>query len=77
MNLKKFYHKNKPWDKNIPQNMNIYFVEKYVRKCYFSKNRTAKKIKGAFCIIDVLNMNSLHTATIKNKMCRNLEQQKP
>jgi hypothetical protein len=28
--------------------MNIYFVEKNVRKCYFSKNRNAKKVKGAF-----------------------------
>ena len=44
MNLRKLYHKNKTRDKNIPQNINIYFVEKNVRKCYFSKNRNVKKI---------------------------------
>ena len=48
MNLRKLYHKNKPREKNIPHNMNIYFVGKNVRKCYFSKNRNAKKIKGSF-----------------------------
>jgi hypothetical protein len=48
MNLRKLYHKNRPRDKNIPQNMNIYFVGKNVRKCYFFKNSNAKKIKGAF-----------------------------
>jgi hypothetical protein len=32
LNLRKLYHKNKHRDENIPQNINIYFVGKNVRK---------------------------------------------
>ena len=47
MNLRKLYHKNKPRDKNIAQNMNIYFVEKMLGNVTFLKIEMLKRYIGS------------------------------